>query len=148
MPTEEPKWKVNQRASIKEYRKITYKRIPLDVRKDYYDEVLMPASKKVGEPMNTFIQKAINERLKRENLYPAGYFDVSEELQKPIDDALSYILQVKDSFGSRPDRIKQWESKLETYIKYYLRDAYKLSKHDEEKSIAQVIKLYKESKGD
>lgn len=45
------------------YQKENMKRVPLDVQKEYYEEVLKPAAERVGEPVNTFIKKAIEERI-------------------------------------------------------------------------------------
>ena len=41
------------------------KRVPLDMQKDYYEEVLKPMADSLGEPVNTFIKKAIEERIER-----------------------------------------------------------------------------------
>ena len=51
-----------------EYAKTNKKRIPLDVQKTYYENVLQLAANKAGEPINTFIKKAIAQRIERENL--------------------------------------------------------------------------------
>ena len=48
-----------------EYEKKSIKRIPLDVQKSYYDEVLKPAAEAAGEPVNTFIKKAIDDRINK-----------------------------------------------------------------------------------
>lgn len=45
-----------------EYAKKTYKRVPLDLKKDKYNEV-KKASKAVGESVNGYIKKAIDDRL-------------------------------------------------------------------------------------
>lgn len=47
------------------YAKSTYKRVPFDLRKDYYEETLKPAADRAGEPVNMFIKKAIAERIER-----------------------------------------------------------------------------------
>lgn len=53
-----------------EYAKLHKKRIPLDVQKEYYENVLKPAAEKAGEPVNSFIKKAIAQRIAREGLQP------------------------------------------------------------------------------
>ena len=52
------------KAQIK-YAKTHLKRIPLDVSKEYYNDILKPAADMMDEPVNTFIKKAIEERLDR-----------------------------------------------------------------------------------
>ena len=56
-----------KRAAIK-YQKEKIKRVPLDVQKSYYEEVLKPAADKAGMPVNAFIKAAITEKIERENL--------------------------------------------------------------------------------
>ncbi len=46
----------------KKYREQNIKRIPLDVKKEKYEEI-KSAADEAGEPVNTFIKKAIDERL-------------------------------------------------------------------------------------
>ena len=50
-----------------EYRKNHFKRVGVDVQKEYYAEVLKPAADRVGESVNGYIKKAIDERIEREN---------------------------------------------------------------------------------
>ena len=54
-----------KRASIK-WQKNNMKRIPLDVRKEYYEEEIVPAAKKTGESVNGYIKKAIADRIEKE----------------------------------------------------------------------------------
>ena len=49
-----------------EYAKKNLKRIPLDVQKEKY-EGIKAAADRVGETVNGYIKKAIDERMKREN---------------------------------------------------------------------------------
>jgi len=51
-----------------EYQRNNIKRIPFDVQKSYYNEVLKPATEKAGMKMNEFIKAAIAEKIERENL--------------------------------------------------------------------------------
>lgn len=61
MPLSESRKKAND-----SYKKRKVKRIPLDVQKDYFDSVLKPAADAANEPVNTFIKKAIQQRIDRE----------------------------------------------------------------------------------
>ena len=49
-----------------EYAKNNLKRIPLDVQKEKYEEI-KAAAEAVGEKVNTYIKKAIDERMERDN---------------------------------------------------------------------------------
>ena len=49
-----------------EYAKKNLKRIPLDVQKEKYEEI-KAAADRVGETVNGYIKKAIDERMQREN---------------------------------------------------------------------------------
>ena len=51
----------------KKYVTKNIKRIPLDVQKSYYDEVLKPAADRDGIPVNTFIKNAIHEKIERDS---------------------------------------------------------------------------------
>ena len=48
-----------------EYAKKNLKRIPLDVQKEKYEEI-KAAADRVGETVNGYIKKAIDERMQRE----------------------------------------------------------------------------------
>ena len=54
-----------QKQSRYEYAKKNLKRIPLDVQKEKYEEI-KTASEKVGETVNGYIKKAIDERMRRD----------------------------------------------------------------------------------
>lgn len=58
--------KTNKAKYDVEYAKNNLKRIPLDVQKDKYKEILA-AAEAVGEKVNTYIKKAIDERMERDN---------------------------------------------------------------------------------
>jgi len=47
-----------------EYAKTHFKRIPLDVQKDFYERI-RAAALQIGEPVNTFIKIAVQERIDR-----------------------------------------------------------------------------------
>lgn len=47
------------------YQKEHQKRIPLNMKKEYYDDILKPAADMMDEPVATFIKIAIEERLDR-----------------------------------------------------------------------------------
>ena len=48
-----------------EYAKAKIKRIPLDVQKEKYEEI-KAAADAIGEKVNTYIKKAIDERMERD----------------------------------------------------------------------------------
>lgn len=56
-----------QKQSIYNYAKKTLKRIPLDVRKEKYEDI-KAAADSAGESVNHYIKKAIDERMERDNI--------------------------------------------------------------------------------
>lgn len=52
--------------SAMEYAKRSLKRIPLDVQKEKYEEI-KAAADAVGEKVNQYIKKAIDERMERDS---------------------------------------------------------------------------------
>lgn len=48
------------------YAKQNLKRIPLDVKKQYYDDVIVPEADKRGISVRQFILQAIDEKIQRE----------------------------------------------------------------------------------
>lgn len=46
-----------------EYAKKTLKRIPLDVKREYYDEVIVKAAEENGMSVRAFILSAIEEKI-------------------------------------------------------------------------------------
>ncbi|MDE6052724.1 MAG: hypothetical protein K2G55_02960 [Lachnospiraceae bacterium] len=60
MPTNETKKQYDM-----QYAKDKLKRIPLNVQKEKYEEI-KAAAKSVGEPINGYIKKAIDERIERD----------------------------------------------------------------------------------
>lgn len=54
-----------RKESMYKYAKENLKRIPLDVQKEKYNEI-KAAADAVGEKVNTYIKKAIDERMERE----------------------------------------------------------------------------------
>lgn len=55
-----------QRQATAKYKEKNIKRIPLDVQKEKYEEI-KAAADAVGEKVNTYIKKAIDERMERDN---------------------------------------------------------------------------------
>jgi len=55
-----------RKESMYKYAKENLKRIPLDVQKEKYEEI-KTAADAVGEKVNTYIKKAIDERMERDN---------------------------------------------------------------------------------
>lgn len=54
-----------RKESMYKYAKNNLKRIPLDVQKEKYEEI-KAAADAAGEKVNTYIKKAIDERMERE----------------------------------------------------------------------------------
>ena len=52
---------------VNDYKKEHYKRITIEVSKEYYNDVLLPAVEKKGVRTNTFIKEAIAEKIERES---------------------------------------------------------------------------------
>lgn len=50
-----------------EYAKQKLKRIPLDVKKEYYENVILTEAEKRGMSVRSFILSAIDEKIKRES---------------------------------------------------------------------------------
>lgn len=55
-----------QKGYAMDYAKRTLKRIPLDVKKEYYESVIVPAAEKCGLSVRAFILKAIEEKIEKE----------------------------------------------------------------------------------
>lgn len=55
-----------QRRAMKKYHKEHLKRIPLNVQKDYYNNILLPAVKESGETVAGYIKKAVAGRIAAE----------------------------------------------------------------------------------
>lgn len=57
----------NEQANIsnQKYRREHQKTLSIGFKKEYYDDILKPAADMMDEPVNTFIKKAIEERLDR-----------------------------------------------------------------------------------
>lgn len=53
------------------------RRVPLDVRKDFYDHVLSFITNETGMPLNAFIKQAITEKIERDGI------DLPIDLYKP-----------------------------------------------------------------
>ena len=52
---------------INNYKKEHYKRINLNIDKDFYENELAAEAQRQGIKVNTFIKEAINEKIKRES---------------------------------------------------------------------------------
>lgn len=52
---------------INNYKKTHYKRIVLNIDKEYYENVLLPEAQHLGIGTNTFIKEAIGEKIERES---------------------------------------------------------------------------------
>lgn len=62
-----------------EYAKKHIKRVPLDMQIDAY-KALQAAADRAGEKVNTYIKKAIEQRMEREQAQAGGGFDFSSPL--------------------------------------------------------------------
>lgn len=51
-----------------QYAKANLKRIPLNVRKDYYENVIKQIPETTGYAVNTFIKLAITEKIQRDHV--------------------------------------------------------------------------------
>ena len=60
-----PSSEAHKKANIK-WQAANMKRVPLDVRKEYYNDVLKPAADRAGETVGGYIKKAIEQRIERE----------------------------------------------------------------------------------
>lgn len=49
------------------YKKEHYKRIPVEIDKAYYSDVLVPAAEAKGIGISTYIKEAIREKIERES---------------------------------------------------------------------------------
>lgn len=59
------------------YAKRHLKRVPLDVRKEYFENILKPAADMCDVGVNTFVKMAIMEKIARENLnLPTGDYRI------------------------------------------------------------------------
>lgn len=56
-----------QKEYSMKYAKENLKRIPLDVKKDYYDHIIVPEAKKRDMTIRAFILKAIEEKIQRDS---------------------------------------------------------------------------------
>lgn len=61
----------NKKQYNADYAKRNLKRIPLDVQKEKYDEI-KAAAESSGEKVNTYIKKAIDEKMERDGCSPAS----------------------------------------------------------------------------
>ena len=59
-----------------DYAKKNIKRVPLDMQKDDYEK-LQAAASAAGEKVNTYIKRAIFERMEREQAQAGGGFGIS-----------------------------------------------------------------------
>lgn len=57
-----------KRAYNIQYAKTHSKRVPLEVRKEYFENVLSRIPEVAGIPINTFIKAAITEKIQRDGL--------------------------------------------------------------------------------
>lgn len=63
----EKKMAYNATAYNNSYKKEHYKRIPVEIDKAYYSDVLVPAAEARGIGISTYIKEAIREKIERES---------------------------------------------------------------------------------
>lgn len=68
-------------AASKKYKEKNIKRVPLDMQIEAYRE-LQAAADRAGEKVNTYIKKAIVQRIEREQAQAGGGFDFVSPLDK------------------------------------------------------------------
>lgn len=68
-------------AASKKYKEKNIKRVPLDMQIEAYRE-LQAAADRAGEKVNTYIKKAIEQRIEREQAQAGGGFDFVSPLDK------------------------------------------------------------------
>lgn len=61
----------NKKSYNAKYAKTNLKRIPLDVQKEKYEQI-KAAADTAGEKINSYIKKAIDERMERDNQNQEG----------------------------------------------------------------------------
>ena len=64
MKSEKKTTAAHMKSTIK-YAKNNLKRVPLDLQKEYYENILVPVCERSGVPVNTFIKQAIQEKIDR-----------------------------------------------------------------------------------
>lgn len=71
-----------KKKSELQYAKDSLKRVPLDIQKDYFQNILKPSADWVRMPVNTFIKTAINRYI--EDLSDKGVLsdEISDNFQK------------------------------------------------------------------
>lgn len=62
----------NQKKYIKEYMKETYKRVPLDLKKEDYEKMVEHAKRKGFDKVNTYIKDLIFQDMESKNNISVG----------------------------------------------------------------------------
>lgn len=77
----------NKKTYNANYAKTNLKRIPLDVQKEKYDQI-KAATDTAGEKVNSYIKKAVNERMERDKQHlpisKGGYVLYEPEAAEPV----------------------------------------------------------------
>ena len=99
----------NKKTYNANYAKAKLKRIPLDVQKEKYDQI-KAAADAVGEKVNSYIKKAIEERMTRDNQkqantnhFPVTNFPPETESQIDLTRLLSdflYQIDISAAYGN------------------------------------------------
>lgn len=106
--------KSNENTSYKvKYAKEKYKRVPLDLKKQDYEE-LQAAAEAAGEKVNAFIKQAIADRLKAmDSGGKVGAAEGGESLQGYMPEAVSRRMQQEQDEQDIPSSLL---SKLTTWL--------------------------------
>ena len=95
--------------------------MPLDLQQTFYEDVLSPACSELGEPVNTFIKNAINERISSKttiDINPDTYFvDVSYSERSGLWAGESAEMDISVKTNSFEDLMTLLTSKIEAFLK-------------------------------
>lgn len=87
-----------------QYSREKLKRIPLDVPRKYYDEVIFPEARRRGMSVRKFILAAIEEKIKKEG-------EKEKEMKKQFKDEKEFDKWIDENYGQEPnpDRDPVWD---------------------------------------
>lgn len=79
----------SRKNSTLKHKAAHYHRVPLDLKNEYYNDVLKPSAESVGESVNGFIKTAIAERIERlqepQGVIPDFDDPPEETTREPVD---------------------------------------------------------------
>lgn len=92
------------------YERENLKRIPLNVQKSYYEDVLKPAADAAGEPVNTYIKKAIEMRMKADSAQEPKKWYLLEDCTRSRAQVYHTELKSADKEGALREAVAIWNS--------------------------------------